>query len=579
MNWNQLSTILWLRWRLTRNQFARAGKFNAVLAIIGVVFMVCLIIGAGIGGFIGGMTGLPELSPTATMLAWDSIVCVFLFFWMLGVLVELQRSESIDLARMLHLPVSLAGIFVMNFVASHFTLGIIFFLPMLIGLCAGLVWAKGMIMLLLFPLMFSFIFLVSAWTYCLRGWLISLMVNPRRRRTVMGMLTLAIVLAGQLPNLYIHFFLPKHMKQMEQKIHDAPAQANGAAKWEQAVPEGLTAAQDYVPVFWLPRGAMGLATGDVLPAMLGTAAGFLLGIAGLARAYRSTVRFYRGQDTSGTVQAKPLEKKTGITRGNFLERDLPFVAEESAGMALAFFRSLTRAPEVRITLFSNFVLLLVFVPMMLFRFSQTASETARLFYATGAVGFTFFGMLPLMFNVFGYDRDGFRSLVLSPAARKNVLLAKNISMMPIVFGLGGGMLVVFTVMVHLGGMAVAASVLKLGAVFILMCIAGNWISICVPYRITAGSLKPTKPPIKVVLLMMLTQMLYPLVMLPIFLAPLLGFLSSKMGWWPGPLVDGIVSAGLLGIAMLLYVLTFNSLGELLEQREQRILLTVTREGE
>ena len=43
--------------------------------------------------------------------------------------------------------------------------------------------------LLLFPLVFSFIFMVSAWTYCLRGWLITLMVNPRRRRNVLAIVT------------------------------------------------------------------------------------------------------------------------------------------------------------------------------------------------------------------------------------------------------------------------------------------------------------------------------------------------------------------------------------------------------
>ena len=39
MNWEQLQTILWLRWRLTRNQFVRGGQVNAVLAILGIVVL------------------------------------------------------------------------------------------------------------------------------------------------------------------------------------------------------------------------------------------------------------------------------------------------------------------------------------------------------------------------------------------------------------------------------------------------------------------------------------------------------------------------------------------------------------
>jgi hypothetical protein len=34
MNWEQLKTILWLRWRLTRNQWARSGGLGAVIAVL-----------------------------------------------------------------------------------------------------------------------------------------------------------------------------------------------------------------------------------------------------------------------------------------------------------------------------------------------------------------------------------------------------------------------------------------------------------------------------------------------------------------------------------------------------------------
>jgi Na+/melibiose symporter-like transporter len=34
MNWTQIRTVLWLRWRLTRNQWSRGGQLNAVLTMI-----------------------------------------------------------------------------------------------------------------------------------------------------------------------------------------------------------------------------------------------------------------------------------------------------------------------------------------------------------------------------------------------------------------------------------------------------------------------------------------------------------------------------------------------------------------
>src|SRR5947209_7189938 len=127
MNWSQLRTVLWLRWRLTRNQFSRKGGLNAAIAIIGLVLGLCLAVAAGLGGIFGGALGLSQQPPFVMMLVWDAIVGVFLFLWTMGVLAEIQRSETIDLARLMHLPVSLEGIFVINYIASHLTPSIILF--------------------------------------------------------------------------------------------------------------------------------------------------------------------------------------------------------------------------------------------------------------------------------------------------------------------------------------------------------------------------------------------------------------------------------------------------------------------
>ena len=50
MNWQHLRAILWLRWRLTKNQFARAGQINAVLSIFMLAMLVLGAVGAGVGG-------------------------------------------------------------------------------------------------------------------------------------------------------------------------------------------------------------------------------------------------------------------------------------------------------------------------------------------------------------------------------------------------------------------------------------------------------------------------------------------------------------------------------------------------
>jgi len=65
------------------------------------------------------------------------------------------------------------------------------------GLAIGLAIGRDIAMLLLIPLAFAMIFMVTAWTYCLRGWLAAMMTNPRRRRAVIMGITLAFILLAQ----------------------------------------------------------------------------------------------------------------------------------------------------------------------------------------------------------------------------------------------------------------------------------------------------------------------------------------------------------------------------------------------
>src|SRR5204863_417498 len=54
-----------------------------------------------------------------------------------------------------------------------------------------------------------------------------------------------------------------------------------------------------LPPGWLPLGAMALAEGNLLPALLGTIGLTLIGSASLWRSYRTTVRLYTGQFSAG----------------------------------------------------------------------------------------------------------------------------------------------------------------------------------------------------------------------------------------------------------------------------------------
>ena len=576
---SQLRTMLWLRWRLTRNQWRRGGQLNAVITLIAVAIGLSCAVFGGIASVVVGAMALSKATPLVMMWVWDGLVALFLFIWTLGIVTELQRSETIDMSRLLHLPVSLRDAFLLNYLASHMSLTLAFVLPVMLGLSAGLVLGRGLAMMLLVPLVLGFFFMVTAWTYCLRGWLAALMVNQRRRRAVIMGITLTFVLLAQLPNLVMNVWL--HGKK--QNHPGTPVAIREMATQEQEGKAHLIAvleqAHRFVPFLWLPQGARSLAQDNVWPAVWGTTGMLALGALGLARAYRSTLRFYQGGDENKLAKMPPVAKPATAGGRILVERTLPAIPEEAAAMALANFRSMSRAPEVKMGLAANVFIFAILGAGMLVRRSGALPEAARPFLASAAVVVTFLGLTQVLFNQFGFDRSGFRALVLLPSPRRQILLGKNLSLLPVALVVFVVYLALITVLAHLRVTMIVAAGLQFSAAFLVLSALGNLMSILAPFRIAAGSLKPTKIKATTMLMLMVVQMFFPLAMIPIFLPPGLGLLCDHFGWLPGSAVTLVCSAFLSGLAALLYWQTLAPLGGLLQRREQQILQVVTREVE
>lgn len=586
MNWNQLKTILWLRWRLTRNQWQRSGGLGAALAVI--ISVGALVLGgaAFLGGLLGAALGLGEAKPEVVMGIWLGATLVFLFFWVFGLLAELQRSETIDLQRLMHLPVALGQMFVVNYVASHAALSIILVLPAMTGLALGLIYSRGPAMFLLLPLAWGMIFMITAWTYCLRGWLAAMMSNPRRRRAIIMGITLAIILVAQLPNLY--FNLLGGRKKFDQPKNATPeeVQRQCAARRtsDAAMLTNLKVAQKFIPPLWLPYGALGLAEHRVLPALLGTFGCLGLGALGLRRAYRSTLKFYYGEiGGQAGAPAKTADPAPSVPTARpgktLLERRLPVVPEQAAAVALGSFRSMLRAPEVKMAWGSAFIVTVIIGASLMFRTTPKLPPEAKPFLVTGAMTFSLFMLGQVFANQFGFDRDGFRAFVLSPVDRRLLLLGKNLALWPVGATFGLLLLVMISVWLRLPPLVALAAVFQLATLLLLGALAGNLLSILVPFRVQAGSLKPTKMPALAMLVMVLCQFLFPVAMLPVFLPPLMELLRGLAGGSKLVPVNLIGSVLVAALTAVLYWRTLGSCGRLLQRREIKILNTVTAEQE
>jgi hypothetical protein len=580
MNWQQLQTILWLRWRLMCNQWRRSRGFGAVFTFV----VGALALGLGalsfVGGLAGGLFGLADKTPREIMVVWLVITLLFLFVWMIGLLTELQRSETIDLQKLMHLPVALGQMFAINYLASHFALSLVLVGPMMVGLGLGLALRRGPEMILLVPLALSMVVMVTAWTYCLRGWLATMMSNPRRRRAVIMFISLGFVVLAQGPNLYFNVFQHRNYSGHNQ----TQAQRGVQIMATKHSLEDLIAVQGFVPPLWVPLGAQALAEGNPLPALLGTLGCAGLAILGLLRAYRNTVRFYQGE-TGGRATANKIvsveAKKAAVPRGpratGFLEYAIPFAPEQSAALALATLRSLLRAPEVKMAWASSFIVTLIVGGSLLFRSTGNLPEVWKPFLATGSVVFPVFFLAQFFGNQFGFDRDGFRSLMLSPAERRLILLGKNLAALPVGVAFGALLVAMTAFRLHLPPLTVLATLFQLAGVLLMAGVAGNLLSILVPYRIQPGSMKPTKLPGLAMLVLMFCQMLFPTAMLPVFAGPLLGLLWHHLGWPDVVPVNLLVSALLLGLMATIYWQTLAPLGRLLQRRETKILAVITVE--
>lgn len=576
MNLSQLQTMLWLRWRLSRNQWRRGGALNGALMLVFAFVVLALAVTGSIGGAVGGLLGLSQAPPRTTMLVFDALIAAFLMMWLMGLVTELQQSEILDLGRFLHLPVALRDVFLLNYVASLVSFSIAAVFPAMLGLALGLTFGHGPAMLLLFPLVVSFFFMITAWTYCLRGWLATLMANKRRRQAVVMGITLTFILVFQLPNLVMNVWLRPDRNRPVQAEIDPEQQVQQLQKQHQQMAAVFNVTHQVVPLFWLPNGARALSEGHVLPALWGALGMFAIGGWGLARAYRGTVRHYLGNESGNTLVAPVAEVAHEPEKKLLVQRRIPFVPEPAGALALATLRSMSRAPEVKMGLAANMIIFGVIGSGMFLRHNGPAPFEAKPLLACGAVAVTFMGLIQLFFNHFGFDRTGFRALALLPTPRRHILLGKNLALAVLALIVFSFFLVLMSLLAHLRFVDVVTAGFGFLAVFFVMSTLGNLASVLLPYRISAGATKANKMSALTAVMLFLSHLISMLTILPVFLPPLAGMLFAHFYSVPAPLAT-ILSAALLAIlTALLYRLTLAPLGRLMERREPKILEAVTQ---
>lgn len=574
MNWEQIQAILWLRWRLSANQFSRHGKLNAAFAVAVLLLGVSGAAASAIGGVFLGLSFGDKAPPIQLLVAWHGIFFAFLVFWTTGLLIQIQRSESIDLTRLLHLPLHLRQVFIFNYLVSFLTPSLVLMLPGMLGFAAGLTLSRGPAMLLTGGLVLAAIFPITAWTYCLRGWLAALMVNKRRRQSVIVWVTLVFILVFQVPNLVMQSGRWKRAR-MEAAMA-ARQSTDGKPTPKGSLPPALFPIHLLLPPAWVGYGTLRLAEGKLVPALAGILGGTLLGAWGIGRAYRVTLRFHQGAEKA-SASAAPASPRRRSTR--LVERRLPLLPDDIAALALASLRATLRAPELKMALLAPIFVVVGGFSALGAGMKGTNPGLIHTFATSGAVLLGVFSFTSLAANTFGLDRGGFRTLVLLPTPRWRTLLARNLALMPLSFVTAAALLAVVRFLAPIRWETMLASVFQYGSAACLFALVCNTLAILLPYRMKPGTLQASKATGAVFFVgfgtMLVLPILFGLLVLPALLQGALARFPS-LAWLP---LNAAGSALLLALSLAAYARLLPLQGRLLQRREQLILQRVTEELE
>lgn len=621
MNWQHLSTLLWVRWRLQVNHVRRHGVVNLVIMSI---FCAMALIGSVIGFFAAAIAGyflLPQAPLEVTGYICDAWILGFLFFWMIGVATDLQRGEMLSIDKLLHLPTTLTEVYLFNFLSSLLSLTTLTFVPPMVGLIVAMTLTYGPSSLVTLPLLAGFVLLVCAVTYQFRGWLATLMEDKRKRQTVVVMVTAFIVLGAQAPQL-INVVFWQHIgagggndtsklvlgqQQLLTRLNAQEISPDEYQRLHQELQQNWQAERDArfastlkqvhrimdivnlsIPLGWLAYGAQRATADNPWPGLAGA-----LGLVGLAalslrRSYVTTKRYFTGEysgkvptETAVSVAKASLNSVPPAT-GNMVEWSLPGFSEPVAAIAWSTLRGLTRAPEAKLMLLSPLILLLMFGgATFMTRGKANVPDVVRSFIPYAMLGLSMAGLAQISQNQFGGDRSGFRAYVLSGVSRRAVLLGKNLALAPVVLLLAVPSLVAAQCLLPAPWTHFLGAVALLPSVFLVLCMLGNVASIVAPIGRASGSMQPTNfkgvtALIQFVLTMLSLWVIGLTILIPIGLDVLLQYLQILPPIVPLALILALME---LAVCVVLYRSVIASQGAWLQAKEGRVLEAVVERGE
>ena len=555
---SQLLTLIWLKWRLLRNSL-RSSKavVNKVASLLGMVlallFSLVLALGLGVVSYVISQPGALSsiLSRSSARDIPVAATTEFVFFSIFGFLylmwgtlpLSLGGSKQFDAGKLLLYPITLRKLFAVDFVSELTTLHSVIAVPAILAVAIGAGLGTGNL-----PATLLAAVPIALFGVALSKWLSTIMGSLLRRKRARGETIVALV--GAVAGF-------------------------GGALAGQIAPILFRHAESLRSLRWTPPGAAALLLISNSPdSGFGYAVGFLTlsaySVALIAGTYVIARRAALGLEGRRKRKARSEARADAQVYAGWklalLSPDLSAIVEKE-------WRYATRNAQMRMMA----LMPLILIAIRLINSQRMESGLQRgpsavedfMTYgsglmATGGVLYVFLILAGLSCNAFAFEEGGMRTLILSPVARRTILLGKNIAMTALAIAFAIVLLTLNTIIFrdmtldHL--LFVALSFITFAA---LMSSIGNWLSIYFPKRMVFGK----RMNVSGVAGVLLIPIIIVLGIAPLT-ATLAGYFTRSL------LVEYAVLAALALITIGIYVLTLNIHGRTLARREIEILEAV-----
>ncbi|HSE24184.1 MAG TPA: hypothetical protein VLB68_21130 [Pyrinomonadaceae bacterium] len=477
---SQLLTLIWLKWKLLRNSLRSTKAIaNQLASALGTLITLILATGVALGLGITAYLVTHSTEMAAVMqksMAQQShsgasaeliFFSIFSFLYLMWATLPLSigGSKQFDAGRLLMYPISLRKLFAVDFISELTTLQSLFAVPAIIAISIGAGLGSGNLTGCLLAAIPTIVFGVA-----LSKWLATTIGSLVRKKRASGETLLALI--GAVAGL-------------------------GGALVGQLGPILISHAESFRSLRWTPPGA----------------AAFLMGGEGLKDPITSVISFVllMGYGIALIVGTFWIARRSALGLGSSRKRsrsdavlksapytgwELPLISSELSAVVEKELRYAVRNAQLRMMALMPLIIIIIrYANSRRFRTGLEPGVSAAgsfktygsAIILTSGVLYVFLILAGISCNLFAFEEGGMRSFILSPIARRKILMGKNITVVLLALVFSVALLIVNAIVFRdLTIRNVLFATLSFVCFAASMSFIGNWFSIRFPKRMQYG---------------------------------------------------------------------------------------------